>query len=119
MLDTSHAVEVLVLGLLVVVYKIPHSSCIVNTAVVLEPGTMVCAYNTAVYLVHRGCLCHIYSWFLPMSWMLDLTISLSICRAYICSVGYAELSVVLLHLLQWCITCCPNRELWKFTQSDG
>ena len=31
--------EVLVLGLLVV-YKIPYSSCIFNTAVVLEPGKM-------------------------------------------------------------------------------
>ena len=50
--------EVLVLGLLVVVYKIPYSSCIFNTAVVLEPGTMVCAYHTAIwYLVHRSCLC--------------------------------------------------------------
>ena len=53
--------EVLVLGLLVVVYKIPYSSCIFNTTVVLEPGTMVCAYHTAVYLVHRSCLlCHTY-----------------------------------------------------------
>ena len=53
MLGVSHAVEVLVLGLLVVVYKIPHSSCIFNTAVVL------------------ACLCHIYSWFFPMSWILE------------------------------------------------
>ena len=66
MLGVSHAVqheeklwkftvigEVLVLGLLVVVNKIPYSGCcICNTAVVLEPGTMVCAYHTAaVYLV--------------------------------------------------------------------
>ena len=35
MLRVSHAVEVLVLGLLVVVYKIPYSSCIFNTAVVV------------------------------------------------------------------------------------
>ena len=33
--DRSHAVEVLVLGLPVVVYKIPCSSCIFNTAVVV------------------------------------------------------------------------------------
>ena len=32
--------EVLVLGLLVVVYKIPYSSCVFNSAVVLEPGKM-------------------------------------------------------------------------------
>ena len=49
--------EVLVLGLLVVVFKIPYRSCCMfNTAVVVEPGTMVCAYHTAVYLVHRSCL---------------------------------------------------------------
>ena len=76
----SHAVEVLVLDLLVV-YKIPYSSCIFNTAVVV-------AWR-----------CHIYSWFLPMSWILNLSILLSICRAYIYSVGYAELPV-LLYLLQ-------------------
>ena len=35
MRGVSHAVEVLVLGLLVVVYKIPYSSCIFNTAVVV------------------------------------------------------------------------------------
>ena len=32
--------EVLVLGLLVVVYKIPYSNCVFNAAVVLEPGKM-------------------------------------------------------------------------------
>ena len=52
--------EVLVLGLLVVVYKIPYGSCIFITAVVLEPGMMVCAYHTAVYLVQGSCLCHNY-----------------------------------------------------------
>ena len=76
----SHAVEVLVLDLLVV-YKIPYSSCIFNTAVVV-------AWR-----------CHIYSWFLPMSWILNLSIFLSNCRAYIYSVGYAE-PPVLLYLLQ-------------------
>ena len=35
MLGVSHAVEVLVLGLLVLVYKIPYSSYIFNTAVVV------------------------------------------------------------------------------------
>ena len=30
-----------------------------------------------------SCLCHIYSWFLPMSWVLGLSILLSICRVYI------------------------------------
>ena len=32
--------EVLVLGLLVVVRKIPYSSCMFNTTVVLAPGKM-------------------------------------------------------------------------------
>ena len=42
--------EVFVLGLLVVVCKIPYSSCILNTAVVLEPGTLqlVCAYHAVL-----------------------------------------------------------------------
>ena len=53
MLGISHAVqngkkpwkltvigEVLVLGLLVVVYKMPYSSCMFNTPIVCEPGNM-------------------------------------------------------------------------------
>ena len=32
--------EVLVLGLLVVVYMIPYSSCVFSAAVILEPGKM-------------------------------------------------------------------------------
>ena len=35
MLAVSHAAEVIVPGLLVVVYKIPYTSCIFNTAVVV------------------------------------------------------------------------------------
>ena len=116
--------EVLVLDLLVVVYKIPYSSCIFNRAVVLEPGTMVCAYHTAVYLVHRSCLCHIYSWFLPMSWILDLSILLSICRAYIyiyifgwlCRATYC--SVVSTSMLGVSHAVQNEKKLWKFTQSD-
>ena len=49
---------------------------------------MVCAYHIAVYLVHRSCLCHIYSWFLPMSWILDLSILFSTCRAHIYMFGW-------------------------------
>ena len=72
---------------------------------------MVCAYHTAVYLVHRSCLCHTYEWFPSISWILDLSILLSICRAYIytwyiCSAGYAELRVVLLYLLQCLVLYC-------------
>ena len=92
MLGVSHALEVLVLGLVVVVYKIQYSSCVFNTVGVLA--------------------CHIYSWFLPMSWILDLSILLSTCRAYIyiCSVGYAELPFFCIYFNAWFITCCPKRE---------
>ena len=44
----------------------------------------MCAH-TAVYLVHRSCLCNNYLLFLPMSWILDRSILLSVCRAYICT----------------------------------
>ena len=94
--------EVLVLGQLVVVYKIPHSSCI----------------HAAVYQVHRSCLCHTYSWFLLISWIMDLSILLSICRAYIylyiCSAGYAS-KPVLLYLLQ----CLVYHMLSKTRRSSG
>ena len=58
------------LGLLVVVYKIPYSGCIFNTAVVF---ILLSIWYTVV-------ACHL-KWFLPMSWILDLSILLSICRA--------------------------------------
>ena len=46
--------EGLVLGPLVLVYEIPYSSCIFNTAIVLEPGhDGVCL--SYYYLVHRSC----------------------------------------------------------------
>ena len=56
MLGVSHAVEVLVLCLVVVKDSIQQ----------------FCYYSSC------SCLCHIYSWFLPMSWVLDLSILLSI-----------------------------------------
>ena len=59
MLGVSHAVEVSVYWWWC---KIPYSSCIVNTG-------------------SCGCLYHIYSWFLPMSWVLDLSILL---RIFVC-----------------------------------
>ena len=52
--------EVLVLGLMVVVYNLPYNSCVFNASVVLEPGTVVCACHTVVYLVHRSCLSNEY-----------------------------------------------------------
>ena len=42
-------------------------------------------FHTAVVVVVAAC--HIYSWFLPMSWVLDLNILLSICRVYIYMFG--------------------------------
>ena len=42
-------------------------------------------YTSVVFLKYSSCsgLCHIYSWFLIMSWVLSLSILLSICRVYI------------------------------------
>ena len=60
-LDVSHAVEVLVLRLLV------------------EDSTHLLYFEYS----SCSCLCHIYSWFLPMWWVLGLSILLSICREYI------------------------------------
>ena len=49
-----------------------------------------------------------------MSWILDLSILLSICRAYICSADYVEVPV-LLYLLQ-CLVC---HMLSKMRRSSG
>ena len=114
--------EVSVPGLLVVVYKIPYSSCVFNTAVVLEPGTMVCAYHTAVYLVHRSCLCHTYEWFPSISWILDLSILLSICRAYIYIPGIYVRLVMPSYVLFCCIyfnAWCCIVELFSMSTSIG
>ena len=42
-------------------------------------------YTSVVFLKYSSCsgLCHIYSWFLSMWWVLSLSILLSICRVYI------------------------------------
>ena len=58
-------------------------------------------FHTSLYFKYSSCscLCHIYSWFLPMSWILDLSIFLSVVCIYICLADYAELPV-LLYLLQ-------------------
>ena len=98
-LGVSHALEVLVLGLVVVVYKIQYSSCVFNTVGVLA--------------------CHIYSWFLPMSWILDLSILLSTCRAYI----YIYVRLVMPSYLFFVSTSMRGlshavqnaKKLWKFT----
>ena len=97
MLGVSHALEVLVLGLVVVVYKIQYSSCVFNTVGVLA--------------------CHIYSWFLPMSWILDLSILLSTCRAYIYiyMFGWLCRATFFLYLLQ----CVVYHMLSKTRRSSG
>ena len=42
-------------------------------------------FNTSVVFFNQNCsgLCHIYSWFLSMWWVLSLSVLLSICRVYI------------------------------------
>ena len=62
MLDISHAVEVLVF----------------TFAGGVRCHTSVVFLNTLIVVA-----CHIYSWFLPMSWVLGLGILLSICCVYI------------------------------------
>ena len=64
MLDVSHAIEV-------VVFMFAGG---------VRCHTFVVFLNTAVIVV----ACHIYSWFLPMSWVLGLSVLLFICCVYIC-----------------------------------
>ena len=64
-LNVSHAVEVLVF---------------------MFAGGVRC-HTSVVFFIQSSscsCLCHVYSWFLPMSWVLGLSILLSICCVYIC-----------------------------------
>ena len=102
-----------------VVYKIPYSSCIFNRAVVLEPGTIVCAYHTAVYyLVPRSCLWYlskvcpdvvdigsgyfvVYFVFVMRTYMFGW-----LCRATYCSVGSTSMLGVS-HAVQ------NEKKLWK------
>ena len=108
--------EVLVLDLLVVVYKIPYSSCIFNRAVVLEPGTMVCAYHTAVYLVHRSCLCHThgFSQCVDIGSEYFVVYLLRVYRLYLfgwlCRATYCSVVRRSIYFDAWCITCCPKQE---------
>ena len=88
--------EALVIGLLVVVYEIPCSSCIFNTVPVV---LVACVIGS------------IYSWFLPM-WILDLSI-LSICRVYTRIYVRLMMSSYLflrIYFNVWYITCCPKWE---------
>ena len=89
--------EVLVLGLLVVAYNIPYSCCFFNTAVVV------------------ACVLRIYSWFLPMSWILDLSILLSICRAYI---YVRPVTLIYLFYCTYLLQCLVYHILSK-TRSSG
>ena len=61
MLGVSHAVEVLVVGLLLVVCKIPYSSCTFNTAVVvarviLMVSTHVVDIGSDYFVVYLSCV---------------------------------------------------------------
>ena len=58
--------------------------------------------------------CHIYSWFLPMSWALDLSILLSVCRVHIYQV-YVRLimSSYLFFCTRYLLQCLVYHMLYK------
>ena len=68
MLGVSHAVEVLVVGLLLVVCKIPYSSCTFNTAVVvarviLMVSTHVVDIGSDYFVVYLSCVyIYMFGW---------------------------------------------------------
>ena len=73
-------------------------------------------HTSVVFLIQLVVVvtCYIYSWFLPMSWVLGLSILLSICRVY----TYVRLimSSYLLFCIYfnvWYITFCPDEKLWN------
>ena len=116
--------EVLVLGLLVVVWKIPYSGCILNTAVVMEAGKMVCGYHTAVYLVHGSCMC--YTWYVLVVSPDVVDIGSESFVVYLSCVYYVRL-VMPSYLLFCCTRVSTSmlgiahavqneRKLWNFTQ---
>ena len=69
-------------------------------------------FHTAVVFLTQSsciCLCHTHSWFLPMSWVLDLSILLSIfvCSLYFRPVyHYIAATVTVVYLAQRFITAC-------------
>ena len=100
MLDVSHAVEVLVLGLLVVVYKIPYSSCIFNTVVVVA---------CVIFILGFSPCCGYWIWVFCCLFV----VRTRYIYIYICSADYAELPV-LLYLLQ-----CLVYHMLSKTRSSG
>ena len=97
--------EVLVLGLLVV-YKIPYSSCIFNAAVVLEPGAMVCAILLSIWYTVVACVILMVSIDVVVIGSKYFVVYLSC--VYICSAGYLLFCCISFNA--WYITCCPKRE---------
>ena len=75
-------------------------------------------YTSVAFLMQQlvvvACVIRIYSWFLPMSWVLGLSILLSVVCVYICSGDYVELRVIL-YLLQ----CLVYHMLSKMKRSSG
>ena len=103
MLRVSHAVEVLVLGLLVVVYKIPYSSCIFNTAVVVALSYLLMVSHDVVdigseyFVVYLSCI-YKYIFLYMFGWL---------CRATCYFVSTSVLGIS--HAVQ------NEKKLWKFT----
>ena len=101
MRGVSHAVEVLVLGLLVVVYKIPYSRCIFNTVVVVA----------CVIFIHGFSRCRGY-WI----WVFCC---LFVVRIYMFGwLSRATCSVVSTSMLGVSHAVQNEKKLWKFTHSD-
>ena len=96
MLDVSHAVEVLVFYVCWWC-KMPQ-------------------YIRLLYFLYGSCscLCHIYSWFLPMLWVLGLSILLSICCVYmyvrLIMSSYLLFCIYFSMFGTWYTTCCPNEK---------
>ena len=102
MLGVSHAVEVLVLGLLVLVYKIPYSSYIFNTAVVVA----------CVIFTHGFSRCRGY-WIRVFCCLFVVRI-----RIYIYMFGWlrrATCSIVSTSMLGISHAVQNGKKLWKFT----
>ena len=77
-------------------------------------------HTAVVFLIVVVDACHIYSWFLPMSWVLGLSI-LSICRVYIYFEVYVRLimSSYLLFCTRYLLQCLVYHMLSKMKRGSG
>ena len=92
-------VEVLVLGLLVVYKRQILSTILLKSIVFMFTGGCKIQYICCVFNQNCSGLCHIYSWFLSMWWVLSLSVLLSICRVYI----YIYVRLIMSSYLLFCL----------------